>query len=77
MEKRRTVYFDCLRVLATLGVIIIHVTSFNWGKVSVSSFDWQVLNFYNGIVRFAVPCFVMISGALFLERDVDYKKNTF
>ena len=33
-------------------------------------FDWHVLNFYHGcLVRWAVPVFVMISGALFLNPD--------
>jgi len=40
----------------------------------VESFDWQCLNFYDGCVRWCVPVFVMISGALFLRADIKIKK---
>ena len=31
------------------------------------------MNVYDSLVRFAVPIFVMISGALFLQRDIPTK----
>ena len=38
--------------------------------MNVRSFEWQILNLYHGgLVRWAVPVFVMISGALFLNPD--------
>ena len=72
----RTYYFDYLRVLACFSVIIMHITAImslsaegTWYNADVKSFYWHVLNVYNCLVRFCVPVFVMISGALFLNPD--------
>lgn len=63
-----------LRVLATLSVIIIHVSAplvVDFGKIS--SFNWNVANFYDSISRYAVPVFFMISGALLLGKEFEIK----
>ncbi|MCR5670849.1 MAG: acyltransferase family protein [Butyrivibrio sp.] len=78
MEKidssKRTAYFDYLRVIATFAVMVLHISAHNWGKVDVTGHEWGVLNFADSITRWAVPVFVMISGALFLEREITVKK---
>lgn len=75
MEKaERTVYFDYLRVFAVFAVIILHVSSQNFYTTDVNGFDWQISNFYYSIVKWCVPVFVMISGALFLDREIPLKK---
>lgn len=68
-RKSRVLYFDVLRVAATIAVIFIHVAAMEWRTASVESLDWQVFNFYDGLSRWGVPIFVMISGALFLAPD--------
>lgn len=75
-NKERIIYLDVLRILATIAVIVIHVSAYNWYTTTPSSFEWNVLNVYDSIVRWAVPIFVMISGALFLDnsRNVETKK---
>ena len=72
----RKYYFDSLRVTAIFAVMILHIAADNWLEASVSSFEWQVFNFYDSLVRFGVPVFVMISGALFLnpEKTIPVKK---
>ena len=78
MENNRTLYFDHLRVLATIAVMMLHVAAMNWSAVDVNGYDWRVFNFYDSIVRWSVPVFIMISGALFLNRDdVPVKKIYF
>ena len=77
---KRIVWLDLLRIFSIFFVIMIHVTSINWYTETPSSFDFNVLNFYNGISRFCVPVFVMLSGALLLsKKNIDiktfYKKN--
>ena len=57
-------YLDVCRVLAIFSVVMIHTIP--TGLYPVGSFDWSALSFYNGITRFCVPLFFMISGALFL-----------
>lgn len=75
-ERSRVIYLDYLRIAATFGVIVLHISGQNWYTTSVNSFEWNVLNFYDSIVRWVVPIFVMISGALFLDKakEVSIKK---
>ena len=76
---KRVIYFDVLRVLATFAVIVLHLSAQHWADTDVFSNAWLAFNLYGGIVRWSVPIFVMISGALFLGRDTDIhtilKKN--
>lgn len=74
LSTKRTVYFDYLRVFATFAVIILHVSSRKFYSTDVNGFAWQVFNFFDAIVRWSVPVFVMISGALFLNREIPIKK---
>lgn len=73
-QAGRTIYFDYLRVSATIAVIVLHVAAQNWYVTDVNGFEWQVFNFFNGVVRWSVPVFVMISGALFLSREIPQRK---
>lgn len=74
--ERRT-YMDCLRIIATFAVMILHISAQYSG--SVAGVTWDIFCFYDAIVRWAVPVFVMVSGALFLDgnRSVEriYGKN--
>jgi surface polysaccharide O-acyltransferase-like enzyme len=65
-------WINNLRIIALFAVIVLHTTSpvmeqFHKGPLSV----WLVGDFYNSLVRFAVPVFVMISGALLLNREYE------
>ena len=39
-----------------------------------NSLEWKVFNFFESIVRWSVPIFVMISGSLFLGREIPLRK---
>ncbi|MDB5141024.1 MAG: yiaH 1 [Mucilaginibacter sp.] len=61
-----------LRIIALYAVIILHCTApllMQYGKVPLS--DWWAADFLNAAVRFAVPVFVMITGALLLHREYE------
>ena len=64
---QRVAYFDVLRILATFAVVALHLSAQHWADTDVSSSAWQAFNLYDSAVRWAVPVFVMISGALFLS----------
>lgn len=74
MERKRIDYLNYLKVLATLGVIIIHLIGEFWVNTNTRSFGWNVANFFESLTRGSVPIFVMISGALFLSRDLSIEK---
>lgn len=69
MERERLIHFDLLRILACFSVVMLHSAAQSWYGLPVTSVDWLVINSYDAIVRFGVPIFVMISGALFLNND--------
>ena len=76
----RVHYLDSLRIIATIGVICIHVSSKEIYS-ALASYNWYLSVIFDGLVRWSVPIFVMISGTLFLNpskqishRDI-IKKN--
>ena len=71
-DKQRTVYLDLLRILAMVGVVGIHVAASQFASLPIDSSAWKAMNLWDGLCRWAVPMFAMVSGALFLnpERSV-------
>lgn len=70
-NKKRYVYMDYLRVLAILGVVMIHVSGLKWSELEIGSWDFNVHTMYNLVGRYSVCVFCMISGALFLRPEKD------
>lgn len=69
MIKEKFFWIDCLRVLASFGVVLMHIAApllSQYGEVSSS--DWWTSNFYCNFMRFRIPIFLMITGALILPK---------
>lgn len=73
MTTNRKLYIDYLRVIAVIGVVILHVSG-TCRVGNVKSVQWQVSNIVDSMVRWQVPVFVMISGALMLGRNLTIKR---
>lgn len=58
------------------AVVILHTSAYYFLRVEVGSSNWIIAQVWDSCVRWAVPVFVMISGALFLDpcRNVTIKK---
>lgn len=69
----RVIYFDVLRITAIFFVVAVHLSAQHWSDVDVSSRAWFAFNLYCTAGKWSVPVFVMISGALFLGRDLDIR----
>ena len=68
--KSLKTYISNLRNIATFAVIVLHVTApfvLKFNKISFAS--WQLANLIDSMLRFGVPVFVMISGAVLLDRS--------
>ncbi|MFD5225006.1 acyltransferase [Microbacterium sp. NPDC058342] len=63
----RADYLDRLRAIAIVGVVTLHAAALGMPEAPVSSPTWMTLNVYDGITRFCVPIFFMITGALLLD----------
>ena len=73
-EVGRTAYFDYLRIIGAFMVMLLHVASYYWSGADVKSGTWTVLTVYNCVASGGVLLFVMISGALFLDREIPIKR---
>ncbi|MDO6758745.1 acyltransferase family protein [Tamlana sp. 2_MG-2023] len=59
-----------LRIVSTFSVILIHVSGplvVKFGEIPLM--DWYIANIFDGLSRYSVPMFFMISGALLLSKD--------
>lgn len=75
MSKTREYSFDILRVIAMIMVIVVHVSnvySRSYGIIGDKSFIVSLC--FNTISRVSVPIFLMISGALLLDREFNKNK---
>lgn len=72
--KERIAYFDVLRAFGCFFVVLIHVSADCFDYPGTNTFDWQTANFFDGISRWSVPVFVMISGAVFLNREITFER---
>ncbi|MEE1323104.1 MAG: acyltransferase family protein, partial [Bacteroidales bacterium] len=72
-EKKRLVYLDLIRVIATFCVIIVHVFATDF-YVNIGSYNWFISALGCNLFRWASPLFVMISGVIFLQptKEVSY-----
>lgn len=71
-SKERVIWVDVLRVFSVFCMMLLHVSASQWYSTPVSSYEWQVFNFYDSLVRFCVPVLFMISGAFFLDLSRKY-----
>ena len=69
---QRVPYLDRLRIFAAFCVVVLHVCAGPWQSLPPAELTWQASNLFNALVRFSVPVFFMLSGAVFLapEREV-------
>lgn len=71
--RARVAYLDRLRLFAMVGVVAVHVGALYATDLAADGqplgFAWQVANLLDAAGRFAVPVFLMITGALLLGSD--------
>ncbi len=82
MEKKRTeqiLYIPWLRIFAAAAVVLAHTDGQLWTTIPWDTRDWKVLSLYDGLVRWPVLLFLMITGTIFLPRKTEMgsilKKN--
>lgn len=68
--KSRDISLDTIRLLAIILVIFIHISAKGFGSLSQ---HWWAINFFESISRISVPLFLMVTGALLLNRESSIK----
>jgi len=69
MNEKKILWIELLRIVCCLAVIMLHMGAQYFRDLPVGSYSWNISNIYHGITRFAVNCFVMISGCLYLDKS--------
>lgn len=74
LPSPRLQWADNIRALACISVIMLHVAG---GPVchfcDISLYHWWWSNIYDGLARYCVPLFVMLTGALTLGKEYELK----
>lgn len=73
-NKERLIGLDILKIVSALMIILIHSSANIYNNHEVGTSIWFAGLVLNVIPRFAVPTFLMISGALLLGRKTDLNK---
>ena len=77
-SQHQIVGFNYLRVAACIAIIVLHAT-YACGyqfQNSISLFNYSAISAVTNCMMWAVPCFIMITGALLLDpsREISIKK---
>ena len=67
--KQRILWIDCLKVCSAFMIILIHSSGTLFNSCELFSKTWWRMLWINSIPRFAVPCFLMITGYLYMNRQ--------
>lgn len=67
--NKRIYWMDILRITALFCVMLMHSVASCWYITPVTQTEWHIYNIYDGLIRFCVPVFIMISGSMFLNPD--------
>lgn len=70
-NTERLVHYDIMRVIACFCVIVIHISICDSNPDTSLSIDSVITSIYPVLSRWAVPCFLMISGVMFLDKNKD------
>jgi surface polysaccharide O-acyltransferase-like enzyme len=71
-QEQNIDWINNLRLISMFAVIVLHTASpLLFAYKGSSLHDWLTGDIYNALVRFAVPVFVMITGALLLHREYE------
>ena len=68
--KKRLEYIDLIKTLAILSIVILHIFQVWDMGPQIRGIPIFVLS---EITRFAVPIFIMVSGALLLNKEIEIK----
>lgn len=73
-KKGQINYLQWLRVFSAAAVVIAHTDGQLWLSTPWDTWQWRVLSFYDGLVRWPVLMFLMITGTIFLPRKTPLRQ---
>ncbi|MBQ0003019.1 MAG: acyltransferase [Treponema sp.] len=77
-QINRKLYFDIIRIIALLSIVMVHVSAYLVIKYpDPRGTIYIISDIFNGISRAGVPLFIMLSGALLLNEDKPFDTKRF
>ena len=73
VEDSREIWLDLLKVVSAFFIVMIHAVGSGYQK-TFGTGVWRAFLILNVLPRFAVPVFMMVSGALMLGKEISIKK---
>ncbi len=74
--KTRIISYDLIRVLAIIGVVAIHTENITSSPTNyLGGLSWWFANTIHSLICISVPLFVMLTGALLLNRKILTYRN--
>lgn len=75
MSRKNIIYFSRIKALACIAVVLLH-TFYAAAAFAKTKDQLTVMMTVRNLMSWAVPCFVMVTGALLLDkqRELGYKK---
>lgn len=77
LELTNITWIDAARLSSVFAVVLLHSAAQVVVGAEFGQAHWWAGNIYDGITRWCVPVFVMISGALLLSSSSDESLHTF
>lgn len=75
-KKGRSAALDALKLCACFAVIVIHVSGWGVASLPVHTGGWLASAFWDCLARFAVPSFLMCTGAVMLPPQKELPGKT-
>ena len=72
MKERKT-ELEAIRVIACFLVVTLHVVGYGMEVMNPRTANWMTRNLIKCLIQCAAPLFFMISGSLFMEKEVSMK----
>jgi surface polysaccharide O-acyltransferase-like enzyme len=76
-DKLRRYNLDLLRIIAISAVVVIHCIAVVVTEKPIDSLSWSIGILVDSFMRWSVPVFVMISGALLINEKAFTKRDDF
>lgn len=72
--QEREIWLDVIKVISAFMICLIYTVGPAYQTLPIGSKGWDLVLFLNALPRFAVPVFMMVTGALALGKEVSFEK---
>jgi surface polysaccharide O-acyltransferase-like enzyme len=74
-QQPSIIQYDAIRLVAILAIVLLHTAANGVNQLPFNSSDWWLANFIDSACRTGVPLFLMLTGALLLNRQGESNHN--